>query len=73
MSKPFAAAGDGASTASTSADAASSNGGPPPAGTQPGGVIGSASSLVANRPEIALAAAFAGGVVLAILARRLGR
>jgi hypothetical protein len=73
VSRPFAAAGDGSSTASHSAHAASPNGGPPPSGQQPGGVIGSAVSLVASRPEIAVAAAFAGGLVLAILVRRLGR
>jgi hypothetical protein len=73
MSQPFAASGDGSSTASQSTDAASSNGGPPRASAQPGGLIDSASSLVASRPEIAVAVAFAGGLVLAILARRLGR
>jgi hypothetical protein len=73
VSQPFAAAGDGSSTANQSTDAASSNGGPPLAGVQPGGVIGSASSIVASRPEIAIAVAFAGGLVLAMLARRLGR
>jgi hypothetical protein len=58
--------------AATAAESASANGGPEAAGQQ-GGALAGVSSLATARPEILLAAAFAGGVALAILARRLGR
>jgi hypothetical protein len=46
--------------------------GPSPNGAAPGVSPGGLSTLAASRPEIALAAAFAGGIALAILVRRLG-
>jgi hypothetical protein len=43
-------------------------------GVQPAGsAAGVAAGLVAGRPEIVVGAAFAGGLALAILVRRLGR
>jgi hypothetical protein len=42
-------------------------------GVQPAGSVGVAAGLVAGRPEIVVGAAFAGGIALAILVRRLGR
>lgn len=54
------------------AESASLNGAPP-RDERPGNLLAGVSSLTTARPEIVLAAAFAGGVALAILARRLGR
>jgi hypothetical protein len=42
-------------------------------GLQAAEPAGIASGLVAGRPEIVVGAAFAGGIALAILVRRLGR
>jgi hypothetical protein len=53
-------------------DGVSGNGGPPQAATGATGLQG-VSALAGERPELTVAAAFAGGVVLAILARRLAR
>jgi hypothetical protein len=62
-------------SATVKADGATLNGTAPleQSEGQLNGLLGSASSLTASRPEIVVAAAFAGGVALAILARRLGR
>jgi hypothetical protein len=51
---------------------ASANGGPP-ALAERGGVLEGVSSLAGARPELIVAAAFAGGIAIAILARRLAR
>jgi hypothetical protein len=61
-----------ATDATAAVEGASANGGPQPV-TQPTGVIAGVSSLTSARPEVVLAVAFAGGMALAILARRLGR
>jgi hypothetical protein len=42
-------------------------------GGDPAGVRGTISGLTAERPEIVVGAAFAGGLALAILVRRLAR
>jgi hypothetical protein len=42
-------------------------------GMQPADPAGVVTGLVAGRPEIVVGAAFAGGLALAILVRRLGR
>jgi hypothetical protein len=70
MSPLFGASG-GTDTA-TPAEGASVNGAAPRE-ERPDGMLAGVSSLTAARPEIVLAAAFAGGVALAILVRRLGR
>ncbi len=49
---------------------------PPPAGEAPGaggGFSGSSAGLLDRRPELGLAAGFAGGFLLATILRRLGR
>jgi hypothetical protein len=51
--------------------AAAVNGGPP-TGT-PSARLQGVTGLASSRPELVVAAAFAGGLALAILARRLGR
>ncbi len=56
-----------------SANGASANGASAPGDRGPGGPLGGVASLTSDHPEIAVAAAFAGGVVLAMLARRIGR
>jgi hypothetical protein len=67
------AAAKGASTASGSANGAAANGGGQSTTVPRGGVLEGVSSLTATRPEIVVAAAFAGGLALAIVVRRLGR
>jgi hypothetical protein len=52
-------------------DRAAVNGGPPASAVS--ARIQGVSGLATSRPELIVAAAFAGGVALAILARRLGR
>jgi hypothetical protein len=64
--------GSNSTDAAAAAGSASANRGTEAAGQQ-GGAVAGFSSLTTARPEIILAAAFAAGVALAILARRLGR
>lgn len=74
MSPRFATGGSaGAEDLAGGRSVASANGAAPPGADQPTGVLSGASTLAASRPEIVVAAAFAGGLALAILARRLGR
>lgn len=73
MSPLFGSAGPTDSTDPAAAlDGAAANGGPPPAGAPPEGLQG-VSALVSARPELIVGAAFAGGLLLAVLVRRLGR
>jgi hypothetical protein len=52
---------------------AAANGAGQTASAPASGMIGGVSTLAAERPEVMIAAAFAGGLALAILVRRLGR
>jgi hypothetical protein len=66
------AAGNG-TTAAGEMNGAATNGAGQSATALPSSVIGTVSTLAAERPEVMIAAAFAGGLALAMLVRRLGR
>jgi hypothetical protein len=55
-----------------STPSAQNNGASPGAATQREDAVAAIAPIIAERPEILLGAAFAGGLVLAMLVRRLG-